>query len=345
MKRIINKWSKEDSEFLLKNYQLPKDELCKSLNRNLNSIVARIKWFKSIGVIPFKYAKRHKIYDNLGEDNVFFVKLFFPSYGLKYCLEKKPNLSKQDIFNIAATFGLKRKIPQKRIKRNFDFKSFIKLEKEAVYLLGFIWGDGHVNPKSKIITINNIYDDLVNILPLFLKYGNVYFCDRNRKNRQKQLMIDICNEELFLFLKENAYLIKSGASANLILNKIPEHLKHYWWRGYFDADGGVYFNEDIYGNTTTSSMSITSSYAQDWDFVISLFKELNIVNYDIYLHQHKKDCGKSSAVRISKRDEMIKFLSYIYKDHDMIGLNRKYIKYLELSEHLKYQQENPYYFN
>lgn len=135
------------------------------------------------------------------------------------------------------------------------------------YFLGFFWGDGHISkPKTATqLTINIVRKDYENIKEILHKYINwdvkftPAYCDRNGVNHQEQAQMSIRGNRLGKFLVEHDYLIKSGASPDKILSKIPEHLKHYWFRGYLDADGCILIKDKY-------SVSFSSVYEQNWSF-------------------------------------------------------------------------------
>lgn len=190
--------------------------------------------------------------------------------------------------------------------------------KEIAYLYGFIWADGHIvireNKYDYRVMIKIAKGDGKEIKDILLKTGD--WCISYPNNGGTiQFQASKNDKEIVNFLKDNDYLIKSGASPDKILSKIPEHLKHYWWRGYFDGDGYVcksWWNIDI-----------ASAIEQNWLFAKKMCKELDIT------FRSKKNiskCGNSSHFYLVSRYDCIKFLTYIYKDFskDKMGLKRKY---------------------
>ena len=341
----INKWTEKEEDFIIQNHnKLHISKICKELNRSKNSVSNRIRWLKSKGIIDYKFYNKPIIYEKFGKDKIDFIKKYYPKYGWNYCSEKL-NIEVSDIRNIVAQLGLNRKIPRKFVSRTFDFDKFIKFHPISVYLLGFIWGDGHVNKNQRTIRLAGVYSDFVSIAQLFTLYGNPYICEKNLENRQRQLEIIIRDNNLFNFLVENDYLFKKDYNADKILSVIPQELHKYWFRGFFDADGHITFEETETGAAKRACFSLSSSFGQDWSFVTNLFDRLNIINYIVYKHEHKGNKGKFSAIRIEERKEIIKFLDYIYASYNLIGFPRKYLKYIALQEHLEYQKENHYYFN
>lgn len=337
---MIKKWTKEEEQIVINNYDKPIRVLLGLLDRNRSSIDGRLRRLRNLGVIPQKNRSYPYVYEKFGNKKINLVKKYFPRYGISYCLDNFAELNKHDVVHIITELGLKRKIPNKKMHRFVNLEKLKQFCPLSCYILGFIWGDGHVN--KNMVSVNNEKIDLAGILPYFLEFGNFYFRERKRDGFKDQL--DICtNDQNFIkFLIDNGYLQKKCESADTILSILPENNKHFWWRGFFDADGHIEFLENRKGFMTKHQLTITSSYEQNWNFVEQLFKKLNIVEYSI--DRRINQCGKTSTIISTQRGESFKFLDYIYKDYKFIGFGRKYMKYLQLKDHLKYREENPYFF-
>jgi hypothetical protein len=193
----------------------------------------------------------------------------------------------------------------------------------AAYFLGFLWADGYVNKKSNNIVFKIVEDDFNEIKDKILKTLKswryyVYNYNYGDIIRQRQSSLEISHKGFHDFLVENDYLIKSGASANKILSKIPEKYKHYWWRGYFDGDGSFTFNKP-----PNVKINLASCYEQNWDFVEELKNDIDF-EYKICKRVNQK--SKNSIIIVEKEDSIKKFMNYILKGRKF-GLIRKYNKY------------------
>ena len=199
---------------------------------------------------------------------------------------------------------------------------------EKAYTLGFLWGDAHIRSYKIKSGISNIHHtqleivrkDLDQIKDYFNVWGNWYLNYRSRKNRQEQGILTNFNGEFGWFLTVNNYLIKSKSEPTKILSIIPQDLKHYWWRGFIDADGCFYCKDIAF------QFSMAGSYGQSWEEFVSLLKALGIEKYQIQQRIHKK--SKSSAIRMSNRKNIIILGDYIYSG-ETLGLKRKYDKFLK----------------
>ena len=210
--------------------------------------------------------------------------------------------------------------------RNVDASIFIDCKtKETAYILGFLWADGYLNKKSQhfMIRLELAQPDFDNVKNIWLSTGKWQISYRQRPNRKPQGILSTCQKPLYEFLQNNDYEIKSIASADKILSHIPNDLKPYWWRGYFDGDGCFYFNEKNH----VRHASFAGSYEQDWHFLESLLTTLSVKYKIIKRHQQQ---SSHSVVRTADTMSIRNFGNYIYQEDDDIGLQRKRDKFNEM---------------
>lgn len=165
-----------------------------------------------------------------------------------------------------------------------------------------------------MIGIEAVKKDLDELKSIFENVGEWNYYERHRKNRKKSLIIRTNNRPIVEFLINNDYGNKSKVSADKILNLIPEQNKSYFLLGFFDGDGGIY----KYKEKNHLRISFAGSYEQDWYWMENILTKLNIT-YQLYKRIFKN--SKGSEIVFSKKDSVIKFYNYIYKDE--IGLKRK----------------------
>lgn len=270
-----------------------------------------------------------------------FIQDNYLKFGITYCanhlnssvwfVNKQANkfglfLTNKAISNIKKNSKWKKDNEYKVNPRGFiDFNS-----REHVYILGFLWADGHVNKDRYRINCCVQARDFKYLKSIFQSTGEWDIRNVTFRKKFKSTLAQTSNRTLWEFLVENDYLIKSDASPDKILSKIPENLRHYWWRGYFDGDGTI----DI--KTGSSRASIVSTYDQNWNFCENLFKELDILKFKI--NRKKVKGGKHSRVLLQNVSDCYRFLSYIYQDYDKIGFQRKYDKYPIIIQRYQYQQ-------
>jgi hypothetical protein len=202
---------------------------------------------------------------------------------------------------------------------------------EAAYILGLLWADGYIieNADRGEIRLSMVADDCQHITPTFVKTGT--WVIKTRKTKWRPMMFVQTHHRPFAeYLKSLDYIAKSRVSADKVLGTIPEHLKHYWFRGLFDGDGGLYLNPD----GKHCKLNIASSYDQDWGYIESMFKTHGNDHYRVQRRIAAKTGFKGSCFEITKRSTILRFCEYLYQgwEQDQIGLPRKHDKYLTLLE-------------
>lgn len=202
------------------------------------------------------------------------------------------------------------------------------------YLLGFIWADGFVSRDDNRIAITMNQNDSPEIIKIITQTGEWRFYYKKHKDHPSwisSVSIAKYDKNLNCFLKENDYCEKSFKSPDKILSKIPENLKHYWWRGYFDGDGCI--------NLTSNHRraSICSTFDQDWTFAEALSLKLGFdfaVEKTKRLNKVSQKENKYSKIHIQNFKSLDLFFSYIYRDYetDKIGFQRKHDKWLIIKQ-------------
>lgn len=187
---------------------------------------------------------------------------------------------------------------------------------ETSYILGLLWADGSLYHNMTQLEI--IEEDANEIKHLFLNTGLWNIKNRIRKHWKPQTRIHISNKQFTSYLYENDYKNKSVTSPDKILSTIPDNLKQYWFRGYWDGDGCFYFNN----KNNFAQCTLTSAYSQNWLFMEYLFEKLNIgFNVRRVLNKHSYSC-----IRTTGRIQSSVLIKYLYNDRLDIGFRRKYNK-------------------
>lgn len=271
------------------------------------------------------------------QENIDFLKNFYPEKGAIYCAEKLNRgipaiYSRCSMLKIRPTLEYLKESRRNRVLKyndnrpNSDFKvnldQFLNIEKpEVAYILGYLWADGYIVRNE--IRLEILKTDMDTIKSVLLELGDWNFQERVRDNNKPITRAATNNRKLVDFLIDNDYKLKSGTSADKILSKIPNCLKHYFFRGLIDGDGCINKNR----------LSISSTYTQDWSYVEKITNELSIKSYTYRKINNK---NKYSVIEINGINGLV-FCEYIYKNinNDNIGLNRKFLKYLELKNHIE----------
>lgn len=284
-----------------------------------------------------------------------FLKENYPNNGSEYCA-KILKRNRPAVIARARKLGLNTNqsavnniLSQKRFEyeQNRDFDSykvnpnqFLKIKTpEVAYLLGLIWADGHIvfsnnNAATPIIKHNAIEEDNKCFLPIFKSTGdwNTFTTKNEKAIGDKSISTNwTSNRIIGEFLIEHDYKQKD-VSPNKILNKIPDNLKHYFFRGFFDGDGSISVGFSKNGSIY-KSLSFSASKSQDWVFIADLLDELEI-NYKT--RKLEDELGESSQIYFFNKYDIIKFFDYINKtnDYNILGLKRKYDKFVFLKQNI-----------
>ena len=272
----------------------------------------------------------------LTNTELYFIRQNYQTLGGTDCA-RKLNRSRHAVVTNAKAMGLdlthehrsnimKRKLDKPFNKRNVNPSTFIikeQMDKVNAYLLGFIWADGHVSFRgtSCQISARFVTDDAMDIVPLFQQKGKWCIYTQQPQGCRQCTCLSTNNRPLAEFLDNMDYIAKSSASAIKILNFIPTDLRRYWWLGCMDGDGCFSFGR------VGQEIGVHSSYEQDWTHFEQLANQLGIA---YHLERRIAKRGKSSAIRIVKKESCSKFIHYLYPNGYEFGLHRKFDKAMEM---------------
>lgn len=267
------------------------------------------------------------------------IKIHYPTKGAIWCADYIGR-SSNSVSNRVHCLGVRmtpeakrqakidaRKKPNNWYKVNPD--QFFSIQKPAAaYFLGFLWADGYVKiPKragggNYILALNISkldFEALGNVFDSLGKWG-VYKVNKTKRHRIETVCVRTGNKPLVEFLVHNDYSIKSIAAPVKILSRIPEHLKHYFWRGYFDGDGTLTCKKRNY------VFAFSGDYRTDWTEHMSLLSSLDI---KCNLSKSIRSTGSYSAIHAYNVSNVVRFGGYIYEGYlqDQMGLKRKWEKY------------------
>ena len=274
------------------------------------------------------------------QEDIAFLRENYPLQGASFCAEKlsrsvgaihtkcyllKIKPLKETITRNNKQAQLKYNESRPNTDFNVNVEQFLNIETpEVAYFLGFLWADGYIVRQE--VRLSVVKTDMDNIKPTLDKLGKWNYNERIRDGGNPICTAITGNKRLFDFLSDNNYQIKSGANADKILNKIPHHLKHYFFRGLVDGDGHI----------NKRGIFVSSCVNQDWGYLFDISKELNIKSYS---YQSISEESSSSKFEINGLNGLL-FGDYIYQniEVDNIGLDRKYQSYLELKSSVELGQ-------
>lgn len=311
-------FTEEEIRFIKDNYAKLGPKICAETCGKKTELVQKLAYSFGIKADP-KYS----------EDQIKFIRENYPIYGAEicaeYCKKRKETIAVYARRNLGLSVLPKNYI---EIDQFLDIK-----DPKIAYFLGLLWADGSIDnrvgysvnitlAKSDMDKIEWIFDEL----GVFSKHT-----DKSRDGWQEKRSFRVCCKNLHAFLKENNYHNKSGGCPRQILSKIPQYLRHYWWRGFNDGDGCFYLNE----KNRCYRVLLSSCHGQNWNFVEDLFRELDMTGSIKYKDSINKTTGNrsmESQYLIIRKDDILKFGNYIYQgfDNDKMGFPRKREKFLSM---------------
>lgn len=261
------------------------------------------------------------------------VKTHYSSHGNREC-SRILNRHHRSIEHLAQKLGLR--LTQESRNRiateckakpfdrfNVDPTQFFSVSTpEVAYFLGIMWADGNVyrSRYCDTVRIGLVSEDIENLISVCKKIGKFGAIKDARRPRERTTLWTN-NRPLADFLESMDYRKKTHVSADKIVNHIPEHLRHYWFRGLIDGDGCISFNKG------GKYLAVSSHANQDWNYMLDLYSMLGITKAKTSIV--KNQLGSSSQIRLSNPEEIVRVGSYIYKGYpeDGIGFFRKWERY------------------
>lgn len=328
-----NIWTEEEINILNQHYKIQSVEFLQRLlpGRTANSI--KIK-SNRIGLVKDYWWSEYE---------KEFLKLNYIKYGQAYCSKSLgrsiKSINKQ--VNTLELGGHRTTGFNCRIKHvssyKVDAEKFINIiTPEVSYILGLLYADGNING-GQTISITSLKNDIDEIKWIFDSTGiwNYTTFQKTDKGWREMAILETSNPILYQFLFNNDYAIKSGASADKIIDKIPLELQHYFFLGFSDGDGCFYFKK-CNSKKCLRQFTIVGPFNQNWKFIIKLLDNLNI-KYSYRQNSRVNENGnlsQNSSIRVCNKNGIIKFGNYIYKDIELnhIGFNRKYDKFLDIKK-------------
>ena len=272
-------------------------------------------------------------------NEIDFLKINYIRLGRKNC-SIALNRSKNSIKDKCRRLGIRNSVKEIRLKQSMGAKKkagqyvvnedfFMKNHTpESVYLLGFLWADGHIH-KGTRNSGNDFYQIVLGIntedgrylSTLLDKSGKWSKCYQIQKTGKPMTYFSCSNTILGKFLEEKDYIIKSSSSPIKILEYIPNNLRRFFFLGYLDGDGCIYTNKRNH-----HCISFSSSFGQDWKFLKNLCDNIGC-SYSSANGIRKDRNSKFSYFSINGKNNFILFGKNLYDDCSL-GLLRKRNKFL-----------------
>lgn len=269
------------------------------------------------------------------EDQLNYIINTYPENGyIKAFNFFDRKFTKYQIIQAANTNGVFRN-REKFDTPNFILEDFMNpKDPSLIYFLGFAWADGHLtvrNGQAWNLNVSIGRKDKAALLEIIGKIGRFSINDYTRKEGHEYTSIILGNTKVAQFLESLDFRLKSLVSPTKILQIIPEELQRYFWLGFFDGDGTLGCQDGY-----SSALRFSGSYNQDWTDLREFLLLMNCSpNISKIIQGNDPDRPqRASRVSVTRIPDIIHLCRFLYKDyeHNKIGLDRKYQKYLQVEK-------------
>lgn len=231
-------------------------------------------------------------------------------------LAKEYNLCERSIYNILEAAGIDRRYFVNEVKEDF----FSTWSEDMAYILGFITADGNVGKRKPYLNIELQQRDkcaLEYIRDCISPTANILpqtHCDKRSGKIYHSNKLSIHSYKLVQDLKQ--FSVFPNKTGNHLLDfDIPQEYQHSYTRGFFDADGSVFFKNGL----------CNSSIVCKSELFLRELKSLNGLHLGRIGHgsgKHRYLWNWRMAYKHSK-----KFADYIYQSYNF-SLERKRIRFV-----------------
>lgn len=289
------KWTKDELDFLLKNYSKIGADKCTEYIKRSTYVIGQ-----KASKLGIKLNK--DILSEISVNNNKKRQEKRPNSDFKVNVEKFENINTKEVAYFLGYFWADGHVPHKK-KRNGIPSISMSISTEDC----------------------NCITDTINLIGDWN-----YYSLKQRKNGKPMTRITTCNTRISNFLIEHDFHLKSKSNPCKILSKIPNDLKKYFFRGLSDGDGCIYHRNTK--NSKRITFSISSSYSCDWNFIEEICEKLNI-KYTISRRVRKNGSG-SEIIMNNKNAKIFCDYIYDGYQIDNIGLTRKLEKYKLITNHI-----------
>lgn len=231
--------------------------------------------------------------------------------GLKY------HVSDNTIASVLKRAGVS--VTKKRCRTVINSSYFEKIDSERkAYFLGLIIADGSIirgrtNCKAFALSLVEQDDYVIRDLSYEISGGFLRTYKTLFSYRQNMTTLKFSDAEFISNLEKLG--VVPCKTEHTFFPDIPEHLMRHFIRGYFDGDGCICFTKN----------KLVVSFVGSKDLIPEVFKKL----FDAKVIQRIPaitDRGNFCSSSFSKRQSIINFYNYLYKDSS-IYLTRKRDKF------------------
>lgn len=212
-------------------------------------------------------------------------------------------------------------IVEKQQKYKLPPYKFEKIDnKEKAYSLGFLAADANIKNEMVNIQIALQDKDILNFIASHINARTFEDLTINKKQRKfPSIRLTKKIQDIHLFVG------RSNIKEERNLPIVSKELRRYLLQGFFDGDGCITWGVRKDRDRIWQKISFTSSLALLVSIQQLLIKEIGIAS--TIRPKANENCY---VLEFANKQDVLKFLEYIYPNEDFIILQRKYLKYKAL---------------
>lgn len=199
-----------------------------------------------------------------------------------------------------------------------DEKILNKIDtKEKAYIIGYSLADAYIGENAVEFGCAIADKELLKFVSSYL--GANYREDLNFNPQQRRFpraRVSIGNKSIVTDFNKHCSL-----KDNKHCPRVSKDLERYLVQGFFDGDGCVTYGYRKDRNRLWQKISFTSSLK-----VLEGIQQILLKNCNIATVVRPKSKEKCFVLEFSNKNDVLKFLNYIYPDDEFIILHRKYEK-------------------
>lgn len=195
--------------------------------------------------------------------------------------------------------------------------SFIKIDTpEKAYILGFILADGHISPKNEMTLRIALKDkDIIKFVSEVLE-SEVFIDEKFNKEKRKFPNISTTRK-----IKDITKFTGGRLKQERHYPIVKKELERYLLLGFFDGDGCITWGYRKDRNRIWQKVSFTSQL-----YLLEGVQQMLYKNIGITSIVRPKADEKCYVIEFSNKNDVLKFINFIYPNEDFIILQRKYLK-------------------
>lgn len=216
-------------------------------------------------------------------------------------------------------------------KYNIDEKYFDNIDtQDKSYILGFLYADGYIGGKNKIITmsLNENDKEILDKINKSIGSNRSLYYKKPQKNRYSNIGSYSLNlQNIYMY---NTFFEKDYLNRNK-LPKIPHSLMHHFIRGLFDGDGCI----SLYVHNMDKYNSIKGTFYIMFnnDNIANLIQDYIIINTGVKKTKILKRFGSGNnpvfIIQWSGIHNIINIRNFLYNEANLF-LTRKKEKFFQI---------------